>query len=91
VADVVARLKTWVDRLALEREDAEVALVDAAERLLADEALEPLDAERELAPRERTPGAETAPTEPVELSEPASPANDEVHRLQDHGFAARAC
>ncbi len=42
-----------VDRLALQRQHAEHALVDAAQRLAADEALERLDAERELAQGQR--------------------------------------
>ena len=52
-----------VDRLALEREDAEDALVDAAERLAAHEALERFDAERELAQRERSLRREPALTQ----------------------------
>ena len=42
----------WVDRLALQRQHAEDALVHAIERLVAHEPLERLDAERELAQRE---------------------------------------
>lgn len=38
----------WVDRLTLQRQHAKHALVDAAQRLAADEALEGLDAQREL-------------------------------------------
>jgi hypothetical protein len=39
-----APLEAWVDGLALEREHAEDAFVDAAERFASDEALECLDA-----------------------------------------------
>src|SRR4051812_24171408 len=56
-----------VDRLALEREHAEAALVHAAERLAADEPLERLDAERELAHRERALRAEGAPAQALEV------------------------
>src|SRR5437868_6372761 len=57
-------LQPGVDRLALQREDAEHALVHAVERLPAHETLQGLDAERELPDRERAlpsqrPGAET--------------------------------
>jgi hypothetical protein len=43
----------WIDGLAFERQHAEDALMDAAQRLAADEALERLDAEREFANGER--------------------------------------
>lgn len=43
------RLQPRVDGLALEREDAEDALVDAVEGFLLDEAMQGFDAERELA------------------------------------------
>src|SRR5882724_5111054 len=42
-------LQPRIHRLALEGQDAEHALVHAAERLLPDESLEPLDAEGEFA------------------------------------------
>src|SRR4051812_25562488 len=56
-----------VDRLALEREDAEAALVHPAQRLAADEALERLDAERELASGEGALRAQGAAAQPVEV------------------------
>jgi len=41
-------LQTRIDRFALERQDAENALVNAPERLFLNEPFEPLDAQREL-------------------------------------------
>jgi hypothetical protein len=41
--------RLWIDRLAFQGQDTEGALVDAAERLTADEALQTLDTKRELA------------------------------------------
>ena len=52
--------KSWIDRFALEGEHAEHALVHAPERLAADEALERLDAQRELTHAERA-----LPSEPT--------------------------
>ena len=55
--------ETWIDRLALEREHAEHALVDAAQWLAADEALECLDPEGEFAHGERAlAAARSTPT-----------------------------
>jgi hypothetical protein len=42
------RSQPRIDRLALERQDTEDALVNPAERLFADESFERLDPEREL-------------------------------------------
>jgi hypothetical protein len=53
-ADREVQLKSRIDRFALEREHPEDALVHAPKRLVAHEALEPFDAERKLAQRERT-------------------------------------
>src|SRR5437763_9280878 len=53
-------LQARIDRLALEGEDAEDALVYPAERLAADEPLERLDPQREFAERERPLPSETA-------------------------------
>lgn len=50
--EAFAELQPGIHRLALERQDAEGALVDAAEGLAVDEALEPLQAQGELAQRE---------------------------------------
>lgn len=60
-------LQPRVYRLALERQHRERALVNAAKWLLADEALETLDAQSELAEGERALGAEAAATEAVEV------------------------
>ena len=49
----VTRSEPRIDRLALQGEDAEHALVDPAERLPADEPLQPLDPQGELAEGER--------------------------------------
>jgi hypothetical protein len=46
------RLQSRVNRFAFEREDAEDALVDTAQRFVADEAFQRLDAERKLPQRE---------------------------------------
>src|SRR6188508_1805139 len=59
--------ETRVDRLALERQDAEDALVDASQRLASREALEPFDAERELAGGERPLRREAARAQPGEV------------------------
>src|SRR3984893_3869899 len=56
-----------VHRLAFQGEDAEDALVDAAQRLAADEALQAFDAERELPQRQRALHAEAARAQPVEV------------------------
>ena len=48
-----AASETRIDRLALERQHSKDALVNAVKRLLAHEALECLDAQRELAKGER--------------------------------------
>ena len=53
-------LQPRVHRLALRREHAEHALVHAPERLAPHEPLEPLDAQRELAERERPLGGQPA-------------------------------
>src|SRR3954470_423579 len=53
-------LQPWIDRLALERQDAKDALVDAAQGLAADEALQPFDSQRQLAQGERALGGEAA-------------------------------
>src|SRR4051812_19569771 len=60
-------LQPRVDRLALEGEDAEDALVDAAERLAADEPLERLDPERELAMGEPALAREPPLAQPLEM------------------------
>lgn len=44
--------KPWIDGFALHRQNAERALMDAAQWLMADESLQRLDAECELANRE---------------------------------------
>src|SRR6266542_2999573 len=56
-----------IDGLALERQHAEDALMDAAQRLAADEALERLDAEREFANGERALAAEAAGAKTLEV------------------------
>src|SRR5262245_18539986 len=53
-------LQPRIDGFALQREHAEGAFMHAAQRLAPDEALQPLDAERELAQRERELAAEPA-------------------------------
>src|SRR5205814_6942761 len=55
----------WIDRLALEREDAEAALVHAAKRFFTYEPLERLDSERELACGERALRSEAAAAKPL--------------------------
>ena len=47
-------LQTRIDRFALERQDAENALVNASERLFLNEPFEPLDAQRELSQSQRS-------------------------------------
>ena len=49
-------LESRIHRLALQREDAEHALVHATEGLAANESLEPFDPERKLPKRERPLG-----------------------------------
>src|SRR5215211_1727747 len=61
------RSQARIDGLALEGEHAEDALVDAAKRLVADESLEGLDAERELANRQRPLAAESACLQAVDV------------------------
>src|SRR5687768_4868749 len=56
-----------IDGLALQREDAEDALVHAVERLLRDESFEGLDAEGELSERERPLVAQPARAEAGEV------------------------
>ncbi len=65
--DPPALLEPRVHPLALQREDPEDALVDAAQRLAADEPLQPLDAERELPQSQRptkSSGLTTMPSPP---------------------------
>ena len=59
--------KPRIDRLALEREHTEDALVHAAKRLAADEPFESFDSERGLADGERALAAEPALAEPFEV------------------------
>lgn len=58
------QLQPGVDRLALQGEDAEHALVNPEEGFAGDEALEPLDPEGELADRQRAFVAQAAGPEP---------------------------
>ena len=60
-------LQPRIDRLALQREDAEHALVNASERLSLDEALESFDAQRELAQRQRSLPRQAAFAQPLEV------------------------
>jgi hypothetical protein len=62
-----APLEPRVDGLALEGEHAEHALVHAAQRLAADEAVERLDAEGEHAQRERALWTEMARAQALEV------------------------
>jgi hypothetical protein len=48
------QLKPWIDRFALEDQHAQGALVDSPQWFAAHEALQSLDAQRELAQRQRT-------------------------------------
>src|SRR5262249_46741258 len=66
-ADDPALLEPRVDRLALEREHTEDTLVHPAQRLAADEALQRLDAERELSDRERALAPEAAAPQALEV------------------------
>src|SRR5262245_31009237 len=60
-------LQPGIHRFALERQHAERAFVDAAQRLAPHEALEPFDAERELAQRQRALARETAGAQPFQV------------------------
>src|SRR5688500_19483266 len=62
-----ARLQPWVDGLALQREHGERTLVHAPQRLLAREALQRFDAERELAQRQRPLCPEPARAEALDV------------------------
>ena len=60
-------LQPRVDRLALESEHAEHALMHASERLSLHEPFEPLDPEGELAKRERSFAGQAPLTQPLEM------------------------
>ena len=63
-----ARLsQTRVDRLALQREHAEHALVDPPQRFALDEPLESFDPQRELAKRQRSFARQPAFAQPLEV------------------------
>src|SRR5579862_7464227 len=62
-----AALQRRIDRFALEGEHAEDAFVDAVERFAAGESLQRLDAERELAKRERPFGSQAPLAQAVEI------------------------
>src|SRR5206468_634302 len=92
------RSEARVDRLALERQDPEDALVDAVQRLLAREALQRLHAQRELAQRQRALGPQAAAAQPRQvLGQGVLRAIDDAQvlaaaALQGRlGQAARAC
>ena len=60
-------LEPRVDRLALQGQHAEDALVDAAQGLVADEPLQPFDSERELAMGQPALAGQPALPEPFEV------------------------
>src|SRR5437764_8930154 len=62
------RLQTRVDRLALEREHAEDALVHAVQRLASNEPLHRLDAQREFPKRERSLVAEASVPQTLDVA-----------------------
>ncbi len=72
----------WIDGLALERQHAEDALIDAAQRLAADEALERLDAEREFANGERALAAEAAGAKTLSTVHPRADGSLRARREQ---------
>src|SRR5436190_11745151 len=64
---IAYRLQARIDRLALERQDPEDTLVDAAQRLAADEALERLDPEGKLPDGQGALRAEAALAEALQV------------------------
>src|SRR5689334_14820643 len=60
-------LQPGIDRLALEGQDAEHALVNAPQRLFLHEPFEPFDAQRELSKSQRSLAGEPPFAQPVEL------------------------
>src|SRR5579884_1475828 len=61
------RLKPRIHRLAFQGKDGEGALVDVPQGLAADETLKRLDAQRELAQRQRPLGAQAAGAQALEV------------------------
>ena len=66
-ATTTARLQPRIDRLALQGEDAEHALVNAPERFSLHEPFEPFDPQRELAQRQRSLTRKTPLAQPLEV------------------------
>ena len=62
-------LQSRVDRLALECQNAEDALVDSPEWLHVHEAIEPLDSERKFAQGQRPLGRQAPRAEPLQLNQ----------------------
>src|SRR5687768_8237677 len=67
VSAATRRSQSWVHRLALQRQHAEHTLVYAAERLVANEAVERLDPQRELPERQRPLCVQAALAQPRQV------------------------
>lgn len=94
-------LKTWIDRLALNREHTEDAFVGAAEWLFTNEPFQRFDSESELTRSGRGLGAESGRAKPLQIlwkqilrtvdnSQVLGTAafGDEIKRLNDHALVS---